>query len=46
MKKKIVGILIILLIIVSSIFLFCNKKEKIINNMTLREKIGQMLMVY
>ena len=46
MKKKIVGILIILLIIVSSIFLFCNKKEKTINNMTLREKIGQMLMVY
>lgn len=46
MKKKIVGILIVLLIIVSSIFLFCNKKEKTINDMTLREKIGQMLMVY
>lgn len=44
MKKNIIIILSILLIVSLSLFLF--KKDKTIEDMTLREKIGQMLMVY
>lgn len=47
--KKIVVIIISVLIVISTIFLFVfkdNKKEKTIEDMTLREKIGQMLMAY
>ena len=47
MKKKIVIIIIMCLIVFITIFLLCNKeKELSIDNMSLREKIGQMLMVY
>ncbi len=44
MKKNIIIIFSILLITALSLFLF--KKDKTIEDMTLREKIGQMLMVY
>lgn len=44
MKKNIIIILSILLIVSLPLFLF--KKDKTIEDMTLREKIGQMLMVY
>lgn len=44
MKKNIIIIFSILLIATLSLFLF--KKDKTVEDMTLREKIGQMLMVY
>ena len=47
--EKIVVIIISVLIVISTIFLFVfkdNKKEKTIEDMTLREKISQMLMAY
>lgn len=44
MKRNKIIILSILLIVILSLFLF--KKDKTIEDMTLREKIGQMLMVY
>ncbi|MGM9875458.1 MAG: glycoside hydrolase family 3 protein [Bacilli bacterium] len=44
MKKNIIILFSILLIATLSLFLF--KKDKTVEDMTLREKIGQMLMVY
>lgn len=44
MKKNIIILFSILLISTLSLFLF--KKDKTVEDMTLREKIGQMLMVY
>lgn len=44
MKKNIIILFSILLI--ATLFLFLFKKDKTVEDMTLREKIGQMLMVY
>lgn len=45
MKKRVVIIFIVLIVSFLIYFIFCNK-EVSVEDMTLREKIGQMLMVY
>ncbi len=45
MKKNIILIIVVLFIIVLLV-IFSRTKDKTIEDMTLREKIGQMLMVY
>lgn len=46
MKKKLIIFILISIICVSVAYMFFSSKEKSVENMTLREKIGQMLMVY
>ena len=46
MKKKLIIFTLISIICVSVAYMFFSSKEKSVENMTLREKIGQMLMVY
>lgn len=46
MKKKLIIFILISIICVSVTYVFFISKEKSVENMTLREKIGQMLMVY
>lgn len=46
MKKKLIILILISIICVNAAYIIFNNKEKNVENMTLREKIGQMLMVY
>lgn len=46
MKKKLIIFILISIICVSIAYMLFSSKEKSVENMTLREKIGQMLMVY